>query len=143
MQARRALEQDLRKALLAGELELHDRLVINIASDKTSRLERWCVGVIPRREWHLQDLSVPSEEIGLIVPIAEWVITAGVCRVGIGAAQGSGTLRWMAPNVALKRSRNGSGHGAESAKRRPSARAIRDTRRDNAGLARAPPCAPG
>jgi predicted signal transduction protein with EAL and GGDEF domain len=87
---RRALEQDPRKALLAGELELHDRPVINIASDKTSRLEALV-------RWRHREKGMVSP--GSFIPIrgdridcADWRMgsgparaTAGACRVGIGA----------------------------------------------------------
>ena len=44
MQARRALEHDLRKALAAGEFELHYQPIVDLASDEISGFEaliRW------------------------------------------------------------------------------------------------------
>jgi diguanylate cyclase (GGDEF)-like protein len=75
MQIRRALEDDLRKALPAGEFELHYQPVIDLKSDEISGFEaliRWRHGV--------NGLVAPgtfislAEEIGFIVPLGEWAI---------------------------------------------------------------------
>jgi diguanylate cyclase (GGDEF)-like protein len=75
MQTRRVMEQDLRKALPAGEFELYYQPVVNLASKEISGFEaliRWnhpTKGVISPAAF------IPlAEEIGFIVPMGEWVI---------------------------------------------------------------------
>jgi predicted signal transduction protein with EAL and GGDEF domain len=75
MQARRAMEHDLRKALVAGEFELHYQPVVNLHNDEISGVEaliRWRhpdKGVIPPSTF------IPvAEEIGFIVSLGEWAI---------------------------------------------------------------------
>jgi diguanylate cyclase (GGDEF)-like protein len=75
MQTRRIMEQDLRKALPAGEFELHYQPVVNLASNEISGFEaliRWnhpTKGMIAPAEF------IPlAEEIGLIVQLGEWVV---------------------------------------------------------------------
>ena len=75
MQTRRIMEQDLRKALPAGEFELHYQPVVNLASKEISGFEaliRWnhpTKGMISPADF------IPlAEEIGFIVPMGEWVI---------------------------------------------------------------------
>jgi diguanylate cyclase (GGDEF)-like protein/PAS domain S-box-containing protein len=75
MQARRIMEQDLRKALPAGEFELYYQPVVNLESNEISGFEallRW------NRPEHGQvppSTFIPlAEEIGFIVPLGEWVI---------------------------------------------------------------------
>ncbi len=75
MRVRRALEDDLRRALPAGEFELQYQPVFNLKTDEVSGFEaliRWRHGE--------QGLISPgkfislAEEIGFIVPLGEWAI---------------------------------------------------------------------
>jgi diguanylate cyclase (GGDEF)-like protein/PAS domain S-box-containing protein len=75
MQARRVMEQDLRKALPAGEFELYYQPVVNLGRNEISGFEaliRWNhpdAGQVPPSTF------IPlAEEIGFIVPLGEWVI---------------------------------------------------------------------
>jgi diguanylate cyclase (GGDEF)-like protein len=75
MQTRRIMEQDLRKALPAGEFVLHYQPVVNLASKEISGFEaliRWnhpSKGMISPADF------IPlAEEIGFIVPMGEWVV---------------------------------------------------------------------
>ena len=74
MQARRAMETDLRKALPAGEFELHYQPVVEPRDRRDQRL-RGPDPLAPSREGHdpAGRLHPLAEEIGLIVPIGEWV----------------------------------------------------------------------
>ena len=75
MQKRRALEYDLRKALPAGEFELHYQPVVNLETNRITGFEALL-------RWHHPErgLIAPgefiglAEEIGFIVPLGEWVI---------------------------------------------------------------------
>jgi diguanylate cyclase (GGDEF)-like protein len=75
LQGRRLLELDLRKALGAGEFELHYQPVVDLASGAITGCEallRWRHperGMVPPATF----IGL-AEDIGLIVPIGEWVV---------------------------------------------------------------------
>ena len=95
LKARGALEYDLRKALSAGEFELYYQPLINLEDNSISGFEaliRWCH---PDKGLLQPGAFVPlAEEIGLIVPIGEWVVREA-CAM---AAQWPGTLK-VAVNI--------------------------------------------
>ena len=75
MQARRAMEYDLRKALVAGEFELHYLPTFNLGLEAVTGMEgliRWrhpTLGLIA------PSMFIPlAEENGFIVPLGEWAL---------------------------------------------------------------------
>jgi diguanylate cyclase (GGDEF)-like protein/PAS domain S-box-containing protein len=75
MQTRRLMEQDLRKALPAGEFELYYQPVVNLASNEISGFEALIRWNHPQRGLVSPGAFIPlAEEIGFIVPMGEWVI---------------------------------------------------------------------
>ena len=75
MQARRIMEQDLRKALAAGEFELYYQPVVNLASNEISGFEALIRWNHPEKGMVAPATFIPlAEEIGFIVAIGEWVI---------------------------------------------------------------------
>ncbi len=75
MQERRRLEIDLRKALLADEFEMYYQPLVHIASGEVCGFEALIRWNHPERGIVYPDhfISV-AEEIGLIVPLGEWVL---------------------------------------------------------------------
>jgi diguanylate cyclase (GGDEF)-like protein/PAS domain S-box-containing protein len=75
MQARHALETDLRRALLASEFELYYQPLVNLAKNEISGLEALIRWRHPDRGMVAPSTFIPlAEEIGLIVPIGAWAI---------------------------------------------------------------------
>lgn len=75
MQARRIMEQDLRKALPAGEFELYYQPIINLGNNQVSGFEALIRWNHPTQGMIAPNKFIPlAEEIGFIVPIGEWVI---------------------------------------------------------------------
>jgi diguanylate cyclase (GGDEF)-like protein/PAS domain S-box-containing protein len=75
MQTRRIMEQDLRKALPAGEFELYYQPVVNLESSEISGFEALIRWNHPERGQVSPATFIPlAEEIGFIVPLGEWVI---------------------------------------------------------------------
>jgi diguanylate cyclase (GGDEF)-like protein len=75
MQSRRIMEQDLRKALSAGEFELYYQPVVSLESNEISGFEALIRWNHPQRGLVAPASFIPlAEEIGFIVPLGEWVI---------------------------------------------------------------------
>lgn len=75
MQARRALELDLRRALEADEFELMYQPLVSVATRTVCGFEALLRWRHPTRGLVLPDRFVPlAEAIGLIVPIGAWVL---------------------------------------------------------------------
>jgi diguanylate cyclase (GGDEF)-like protein len=75
MQTRRVMEQDLRKALAAGEFELYYQPVVSLESNEISGFEALIRWNHPEKGLVAPATFIPlAEEIGFIVPLGEWVI---------------------------------------------------------------------
>jgi diguanylate cyclase (GGDEF)-like protein len=95
MQTRRIMEQDLRKALPAGEFELYYQPVVNLASNEISGFEALIRWNHPEKGIVAPAAFIPlAEEIGFIVPLGEWVIRQACAT----AAQWPGELH-VAVNI--------------------------------------------
>lgn len=75
MQSRRVLELDLRKAMAAGEFELHYQPKVDLATNKVGGFEALLRWKHPVRGFVSSAEFIPlAEEIGLIVPLGEWLL---------------------------------------------------------------------
>ena len=87
MQARRTLEVDLRKAIANGEFELHYQPLVKLETEESAASRRWCAGIIRSAGLFRRSEFIPlAEEIGLIVPIGEWVLREPASRRRSGRA---------------------------------------------------------
>jgi diguanylate cyclase (GGDEF)-like protein len=102
MQSRRIMEQDLRKALPAGQFELYYQPVVNLASNEISGFEALIRWNHPERGIVSPAAFIPlAEEIGFIVPMGEWVIRQACAT----AAQWPGDFH-VAVNISAVQFRN-------------------------------------
>jgi len=75
MHERRELELDLRRALISDQLELYYQPIVDVASRRVISFEALLRWDHPQRGQLSPDLFVPlAEEIGLIVPLGDWVL---------------------------------------------------------------------
>jgi diguanylate cyclase (GGDEF)-like protein len=97
MQARRALEIDLRKALVAGEFQLFYQPLMNLKTGSVTGFEALMRWFHPLRGMVAPSDFIPlAEEIGLLVPLGEWALR----RACFDAVSWPGTMK-VAVNVSV------------------------------------------
>ncbi|HEY3790710.1 MAG TPA: EAL domain-containing protein [Bradyrhizobium sp.] len=102
MQTRRVMEQELRRALAAGEFELYYQPVVDLASNEIMGFEALIRWNHPKHGVVAPAAFIPlAEEIGFIIPIGEWVIRQACAT----AARWPGDLR-VAVNISAAQFRN-------------------------------------
>jgi EAL domain-containing protein (putative c-di-GMP-specific phosphodiesterase class I) len=81
MQERRAMEYDLRKALVAGEFELYYQPIVNLEGGSVSGFEALIRWHHPTKGMISPATFIPlAEEIGFIVPLGEWALRTACTR---------------------------------------------------------------
>ena len=84
MQARRALELDLRKAIAQGDFELYYQPIVDISTRHVRGFEALIRWRHPQRGMVLPLDFIPlAEETGLIIPLGEWVLRQA-CKEAAG-----------------------------------------------------------
>lgn len=72
---RSALEQDLRDAIAAGQLELYYQPVVSTKTEKISGFEALLRWQHPQKGWLSPAKFIPiAEDTGLVIPIGEWAL---------------------------------------------------------------------
>jgi EAL domain-containing protein (putative c-di-GMP-specific phosphodiesterase class I) len=88
MRARRELESDLRKAVGAGEFELHYQPTLNLATNRISGFEALVRWRHPTKGLISPASFIPlAEEIGVILPLGEWVLREACTVAGSWPAE--------------------------------------------------------
>jgi diguanylate cyclase (GGDEF)-like protein len=108
LQARRTLELDLRRAVANKEFELYYQPLVDLGSDRISGVEALVRWHHPERGMVSPAEFIPlAEEIGLIVPLGEWVLREA-CATAVGWSTGSPDGVKVAVNLSAAqfRSRN-------------------------------------
>ena len=105
MQARRTLEIDLRSALVSNEFELHYQPLVNVKSNEITGFEALV-------RWHHPERGIISpaefiplaEEIGLIVPLGDWVLNQACADATSWSPANSGRREPLAKPIQEPRS---------------------------------------
>jgi diguanylate cyclase (GGDEF)-like protein len=117
LQERRALEQDLRGALAAGQLELHYQPIVSLKTDDITGFEALLRWKHPTRGWVPPGIFIPlAEETGLILGLTEWVLQEACAeaihwpadvKVAVNLSVSQFKARGMLPAVATALARSG------------------------------------
>ena len=110
LRQRRALEMDLRRALLLDQFDLHYQPIIDIGTREVAGLEALLRWNHPERGLVAPDAFIPlAEEVGLIVPLGEWVLRRAcqdamawpeALRVAVNLSAAQFASRGLVPMVA-------------------------------------------
>ncbi|MHA6205623.1 sensor domain-containing protein [Dyella soli] len=108
---RQRIEQDLRKALVRGELSLHYQPKVDAISSVTVGAEALLRWQVDGRDVYTPDEFIPiAEQTGLIVPIGEWVMREACRQAGEWHRAGRSIV--VAVNVSAPQFQHEGFHGA-------------------------------